>query len=92
VDEEKFTVYIHPRIEKDLDKIPDHVRNKFRGLIEALKFWAVPKFFDIVKLKGTGSLDAFRVRFGDYRVIYVVDWDRREIKVLRLERRGKSYK
>jgi len=88
-----FEVEIHPRVSKAVNKLPKAHYSKFCELLEILKIKAVPaEIFDVVKLKGTGKLDLYRIRFGDFRVIYVVDWENGVIKIHRLERRGKAYK
>ena len=88
-----FEVMIKKDVKKKLLELPKAHYSKFYELLEILKIEAVPReIFDVVKLKGTGELDLYRIRLGDFRVIYAVDWRKGIIKILRLERRGKAYK
>ncbi|WP_143598755.1 type II toxin-antitoxin system RelE/ParE family toxin [Thermococcus sp. JCM 11816] len=62
-------------------------------LKDVLQYEAVPRDrFDIAKLKGSDDLDIYRVRLGEYRVIYSVNWEERVILIHRLKRRGEAYK
>ena len=45
--------------------------------------------YDVKKLKG--EKDTFRVRLGDIRVVYEIDWNEKIIKILLIEHRGKAY-
>jgi len=88
-----FMVEIHPRVLKAVDKLPKAHYSKFYELLEILKIKAVPReIFDVAKLKGTSELDVYRIKFGDFRIIYAVDWENGVITIHRLERRGKAYK
>ncbi|MCX6656166.1 MAG: type II toxin-antitoxin system RelE/ParE family toxin, partial [Candidatus Bathyarchaeota archaeon] len=45
--------------------------------------------FDVAKLKGAD--DAYRVRIGDTRLVYVVDWRSNCITITRIEPRERAY-
>ncbi|WP_456443996.1 type II toxin-antitoxin system RelE family toxin [Thermococcus sp.] len=38
------------------------------------------------------GLNAYRLRLGDYRVLYAVDWEDKVVYVVRIEPRGRAYK
>jgi len=83
-----YQVKIHRQVEKTLRSLPKAHYRKFLEFYEP-----VPRQkFDIIKLEGTGDLDIYRVRLGDYRVIYSVSWKDKLIKILKLKHRGKAYK
>lgn len=44
-----------------------------------------------VKMRGTGSLEDWRVRVGDYRIVYRVDDEAREVLILAVGHRGSVY-
>ena len=88
-----YRVRIHRQVEKVLRNLPKAHYKKFLEFVSILGYEAVPRQkFDIIKLEGTGDLDIYRVRIGDYRVIYSVNWRERSIKILRLKVRGSAYK
>jgi len=47
-------------------------------------------YYDTKKVKG--HVDIYRVRIGDFRVIYEIKWDDRQVNVLLVERREVAYK
>ena len=57
-------------------------------LLEAIR--ELPDQGDIQKLKGQDIKNAFRLRVGRYRVVYV--WEGNAIKILRIDTRGGVYK
>ncbi|ACS33195.1 Plasmid stabilization system addiction module toxin, RelE/StbE family, C-term part [Thermococcus gammatolerans EJ3] len=48
--------------------------------------------FDIIKLKGSGDLDIYHVRIGEYRIIYSVNWKARRILIHKVKKREDAYK
>lgn len=88
-----FRVKIRKEVIKELKKMPKAHLNRFLELKEVPQYEAVPRDrFDIAKLKGSDDLDIYRVRLGEYRVIYSVNWEERVILIHRLKRRGEAYK
>ena len=88
-----YQVKIHRQVEKILRSLPKAYYRRFLEFMDTLEYEPVPrKKFDITKLEGTGDLDIYRVRLGDYRVIYSVNWRDKVIKILKLKHRGKVYK
>ncbi|EEB73505.1 type II toxin-antitoxin system RelE/ParE family toxin [Thermococcus sp. AM4] len=88
-----FSVEVHPRVAKVLSKLKPAHYQRIYDFLSLLQEEPVPSsLYDVKKLKGTGDLSVYRVRVGDYRLIYVVDWSNSRIRVLRLERRGSAYK
>jgi mRNA interferase RelE/StbE len=73
----EYTVKIIPKAEKEFLKLAKTERNKIR------------KPFGSQKLKET---DYFRIRVGDYRIIYGVDDNRKEVKVLSIAHRRDVYR
>jgi mRNA interferase RelE/StbE len=55
------------------------------GAIEGL-----PKKGDIRTLKGRSIKNAYRLRVGRYRIVYI--WEKDEIKILDIDTRGDVYK
>jgi mRNA-degrading endonuclease RelE of RelBE toxin-antitoxin system len=58
------------------------------AIVEAIR--ELPDKGDIQKLKGQAIKNAFRLRVGRYRVVYV--WEGTAIKILRIDTRGDVYK
>lgn len=75
--------------QKDLEALEKNTR---RRIIEALeRAQANPEAVDLKKLKGT--LDRWRLRVGDYRVIFRVDREQEELfRVIRVRHRREVYR
>jgi len=90
-----FRVEVHLKVIKSAPKVlkPAHIR-KFMGFLRELPENPIPEGHDIkpltdVKIHGC---DSYRLRLGDYRLLYAVDWDRKIVYVVRLDPREKAYK
>ncbi|RLF82534.1 type II toxin-antitoxin system RelE/ParE family toxin [Thermococci archaeon] len=88
-----YRVKIHRQVVKALRSLPKAHYRRFLEFRDVLEYEPVPREeFDIIKLEGSGDLDLYRVRLGDYRVIYSVNWKDKVIKILKLKPRGEAYK
>ena len=83
-----YSVKLKTSVEKDLKKIPrEHIERIF-GAIEHLQDDARPK--QSKKLKDTDR--TYRLRVGDYRVIYQIDDEKKEIIVFHIRHRKDVYR
>jgi mRNA interferase RelE/StbE len=64
----EYTVVITQSVQKYLKKIPDKLADKLES--EMMKLEINPRPFGYIKLKGR---DAYRIRVGNYRVIYEIE-------------------
>ena len=82
----KFSILISKTAQKQLDKLPDEVANT---LIDAISELADnPRPIGCKKLKGR---DGYRIRKGNYRIIYDVFDDLLVIEVIALGHRKDIY-
>lgn len=72
---------------RQLDKIPNNLAKRIYFKILELKNNPTP--FGSIKLKGENN---HRIRIGDYRVIYWINYRGDEIVVLRIKHRRDVYK
>jgi mRNA interferase RelE/StbE len=63
----KFQVILPKPVQKELDRLPDDIANRILARLTGLE--TNPRPPDVKKLKGR---DAWRIRVGDYRVIYEI--------------------
>lgn len=63
-----YTVIFAKSAQKELNKIPKHSGNRILAKIEALS--GQPKLQGCIKLEGSDN--TYRIRIGDYRVIYSI--------------------
>jgi mRNA interferase RelE/StbE len=82
-----YTIKIKPSAQKDLDSLPDkevlNILNKINMLSEN------PRPVGTQKLS---NLDSYRIRSGNYRVLYEVNDKSRSIFIFRIKHRKEAYK
>ncbi|MFH1779461.1 MAG: type II toxin-antitoxin system RelE/ParE family toxin [Candidatus Omnitrophota bacterium] len=83
-----FKVHIEEKVLKDLDKIPVEEAVKIRGIIRSLHNEPRPK--GSKKLEGKGSF--YRIRQGDFRIIYEISFNRKEISIVLIGHRKNVYR
>lgn len=85
---EKWQVVVHRRAEKTLKRMDKNLLGRFVTIIDAL---AENPYPDGVK-KLVGFDDLYRVRVGDWRIVYSVQGNRLLILVLEISPRGGAYR
>ena len=84
----RYEIIIKPTAEKSLDSIPRSTRRRIADALEGLR--DDPRPAGVVKLAGTENL--WRIRIGNYRVVYGIDDDRLIVLVLRVAHRKDVYR
>jgi mRNA interferase RelE/StbE len=85
-----YRVVVGRRAEKSLRRrVAPQRAVQIREIIDDLA--ADPRPRGAVKMRGTGEREEWRVRVGDYRVIYRVDDEAREVLILAVGHRGSVY-
>lgn len=83
-----YVVSIPKPVEKQLDRLPDEVRER---LVERILLLAEePRPFGVKKLKGSDA--EYRIRVGEYRVRYTIDDSAQSIVILSCRHRKDSYR
>ena len=71
--------------------MPNDIRNRVKKALYALSGAEKSKILDTKKLKGVnGRENLFRLRIGNYRVVYFEDV--KSFKIIQIIHRGKGYK
>ena len=92
-----WDVKVGKEVLKKAEKLPPANRKKLLEFIKALYTTPFPAGFDIVPVRGKkakkfGKRGVYRVRIGEYRIIYTVNWEEKIISLVELNPRGKAYK
>jgi mRNA interferase RelE/StbE len=82
-----YTILILPRVQKQLRRLPRDPYERIRDTIRSLAKEPRPR--GSVKLTGR---DGWRVRIGDYRVVYEIRDDQRIVTVLDVGHRREIYR
>ena len=81
-----FEVELRRWAQRALDRLPE---TDFQAVVEAMKDLAqTPRPRGIEKIKGTGL---WRIRQGDYRIIYAIDDNQRLVTIVRIGHRREIY-
>ena len=82
-----YTVEVKPPARKELEALPDNVLSRVVRRLEALA--DTPRPAGCKKLKG--YKDHWRVRVGDWRVVYIIDDAAKVVSVTRIAHRREVY-
>ena len=86
-----YRIIFHKRAAKKLKTVQKSHLRKFSSLLETLKTNSLPwRDFDLKKIEGVEN--TYRVRIGDYRIVYFIEKEKDTIHILKIEMRGKVYK
>ena len=83
----RYRVILPKSVQKELDRLPDTVANRVLTRLAGLETNTRPA--DVKKLKGR---DAWRIRIGDYRVIYEINDRALQIIVITVAHRREAYR
>lgn len=83
-----YQVKLMPEAQKDLDGFSGKLLLRFEKAIVGL--YNNPRPLNSVKLGG--SVSKYRVRIGDYRILYEIDDSKKVVKVYRLAHRKEAYR
>jgi len=85
------TILLSKIARKQLESLPEDARNKVKNSLYRISDPEKSRMLDTKKLKGVrGREDLFRVRIGNYRVVYLEDVD--SFRIIQIFHRGKGYK
>lgn len=83
-----YRVRISRHVQQDLDDLPRAVYNRVAEANQGLS--TVPRPIGVKKLKGFA--DTYRVRVGDYRIVYEVDDTAQEVRLKIIADRKDAYR
>lgn len=82
-----YNIKIIPQAQKDLNKLPSTIFNKIKTKI--LQLAKNPRPFGAIKLT---QQEGFRIREGNYRILYRIDDASKEIYIYRIKHRRDIYR
>jgi mRNA interferase RelE/StbE len=83
-----YNVYLERAAENDLKRLPASIFNRVILQIKSLAENPRPPGCH----KITGSRSDWRIRIGDYRLIYEIDSKQKVVKVMRVRHRREAYR
>ena len=83
----RYRVILPKSVQKELDRLPDDIAQRILARLAGLE--TNPRPADVKKLKGR---DAWRIRVGDYRVVYEIHDRVLQIIVITIGHRREIYR
>jgi len=83
-----YAVHYKKSVDKDLRRLPQDVRSSIVERIQSL----ATNPFPAQSTKLRGSIDLYRLRFTNYRIIYQVDGDKLVVLVIKVGHRKEVYR
>ena len=83
-----YNVQLMPQAQKDLDDLSGEMLARLEKIIMGL--YDQPRPSKTKKLVGSGS--RWRIRVGDYRILYEIDDSLRQVKIFRIAHRKEVYR
>ena len=83
-----YQVLYEKRVLKDLDKIPNQDVERIFNAFEALSSNPYPQG----SKKLSGKLNLYRIRQGNYRIVYTVAYKEKEIRIILVRHRKEAYR
>jgi len=84
-----FEIHFSTKAKKELEKMKEY-KGKIAEILKVLMIDPVPaKLFDVKKL--VGIKNAYRIRVGKLRIVYLILWKDKVILISRIGFRGKVY-
>jgi mRNA interferase RelE/StbE len=83
-----YKTILKPSIQKDLRGIPKHLVSAIWASVEALSAEPLPRGVE----KLTRSQGLYRIRVGDYRIIYSIDHESHIVLVQHIRHRREAYR
>ncbi len=83
-----YDIKLMPQAQKDLDGFSGKLLSRLEETI--LRLYEEPRLHNSKKLSGSGS--RWRIRVGDYRILYEIDDSHKIVKVFRIAHRKEVYR
>jgi mRNA interferase RelE/StbE len=83
-----YEIFIEKKAEKDLRRLPKNYQNKIIQKILNLK--DNPKPIEARKI--TSSENYYRIKVGDYRIIYEINYKEKRVNIFRVRHRKEAYR
>lgn len=83
-----YSIYLRPAANRDLKGLPPQVKERIESAIDQLSEGPRPPRAK----KLVGYSDEWRLRVGDYRVLYVIDDSSQRVTIARVAHRREAYR
>jgi mRNA interferase RelE/StbE len=82
-----FSIVISNRVARNIRRLPKNVQKRIANKIGLIPIQ--PQLLDIKKM--VGMEDTYRLRVGDYRILFLIDFEKKLVKISDINTRGRAY-
>ena len=82
-----FSIVISNRVARNIRRLPKNVQKRIANKIGLIP--VQPQLLDIKKM--VGMEDTYRLRVGDYRILFLIDFEKKLVKISDINTRGRIY-
>ena len=84
-----FSIQFGPQPEKFIRSLDNQLKERIRGRLLKLQEDPFPQ--EVERVEGYRGEKVFRIRVGDYRILYIVRYEQNQILVAKIDKRGRVY-
>ena len=84
-----FSIQFGPQAEKFIRKLDSQIKERIKSKLNKLEQDPFPQ--EVERVEGYKGEKLFRVRVGDYRILYVVRFEANQIIIANVDKRGRVY-
>lgn len=84
-----FSIQLGPQPDKFVKKLDNQIKERIKGKL--LKLQEDPFPSEVERVEGYKDEKVFRVRVGDYRILYFVRYEINQIFVAKIDKRSRVY-
>ena len=84
-----FSILLGPQPDKFIKKLDNQTKDRIKGKL--LKLQEDPFPSEVERMEGYKGEKIFRVRVGDYRILYFVRYESNQIFVAKIDKRSRVY-
>ncbi len=85
-----FRISLTLKANREIKKVPKNILIRIAKAVDSLKSTHYPSKYDVKKLKGLEQ--GYRIRVGSWRILYHVNFEKKEISIVSIIPRKKAYK
>ncbi|TAJ75985.1 type II toxin-antitoxin system RelE/ParE family toxin [bacterium] len=83
-----YRLFLRPAAKRNLQRLPRTISTRVEKAIDGLRDEPRPPGYK----KLSGFENEWRVRVGDYRILYVIDYAAQEVRIARIAHRREVYR
>jgi mRNA interferase RelE/StbE len=84
-----FSIQFGPQPSKFIKRLDNQIRDRIKNRLLKLQIDPFPQ--EVERVEGYEGEKVFRIRIGDYRILYIVRYEDRSVFIAKVDKRGRVY-